>query len=401
MRMDLRMHDLPRSPQPPQASARLALWNLGFRPFYLVAALFAALSVPLWAMQVAGWIPFAYVASAHAHASEMIFGYTLAVFAGFLFTAARNWTGLPTPHGGTLAALVALWLAGRVLAVTPYAVAAAVVDVAFPLAVAAGIAVPLVRSGNRRNYFFVGLLCVLAAIVLVVHLSGLELVPWPEHAALQVGLDVLLFVMAVMGGRVIPMFTQNGVPGTKPRRWRALERVSLAGLLLLVFADVLHAPPAAIGVLCVLLFLAHAARLAGWQPWRTLRTPLVWILHAAYAWIVLHFLLRALAAAGLVPESLALHALTVGGIGGLTLGMMTRTARGHTGRPLEAGRAEIAMFALITAAAALRVLGVLAVPQAYVEWIAGSAACWSAAFACYFVAYAPYLIRPRMDGKPG
>ena len=379
----------------------MALWNLGFRPFYLAAALFAALSVPLWALQATGWLPFAYVRSAQAHGSEMVFGYTLAVVAGFLFTAVRNWTGAPTPQGAPLAGLVALWLAGRVLAASPYDVAAAVVDVAFPLGVAVGIARPLVRAGNRRNYFFVALLVLLAAIVLVIHLSALGVVSWPQRAALQVGLDVILIVMTVMGGRVIPMFTRNGVPGTQPRRWTAVERVALAGLPLLALADAVAAPPAVVAALCVILFVAHAARWAGWQPWRTLRAPLVWILHAAYAWIVLHFLLRALATAGLVPESPALHALTAGGIGGLTLGMMTRTARGHTGRPLVADRADIAMFGLVSVAAALRVIGVLAAPQAYVVWIAASAACWSAAFALYVVAYAPYLASPRVDGKPG
>jgi uncharacterized protein involved in response to NO len=154
---------------PPLAATRWALWNLGFRPFHLAASVFAALSVPLWAAQVAGWLPFAYLGSAHAHASEMIFGYTLAVVAGFLFTAARNWTGLPTPRGARLAALLAVWVAGRVLATTPYGLAAAAVDVAFPVCVAASLAIPLARSRNRRNYFLVALLGLLAASVLLVH----------------------------------------------------------------------------------------------------------------------------------------------------------------------------------------------------------------------------------------
>jgi len=276
-----------------------------------------------------------------------------------------------------------------------------VLDVAFPVAVAASIAVPLVRARNRRNYFFLGLLGLLAASVLVVHLSALNLLAWPEHVTLQVALDLLLFVMVVMSGRVIPMFTRNGVPGTEPRRHPLLERVALGGVPLLLLADAAQASPIVIGSLCALLFAAHAARLAAWQPWRTLRTPLVWILHAAYAWIVVHLLLRALATAGLVPESIALHALTVGGIGGLTLGMMTRTARGHTGRPLRADRTDIAIYVSIMAAALARVPGVLAAPQAYPAWILASAACWTTAFGLYVAAYAPYLLRARVDGKPG
>ncbi|HET7403361.1 MAG TPA: NnrS family protein, partial [Usitatibacter sp.] len=145
----------------PPAPRGWALWNLGFRPFYLVASIFAALSVVLWACEYAGWLPGSYVQTPFRHAHEMLFGYTLAVVAGFLFTAVRNWTSQPTPTGGALMAIVLLWICGRVMMLTPFAVASAVVNAAFPLAVAVGIGRPLVRAGNRRNYFFIAALVVL------------------------------------------------------------------------------------------------------------------------------------------------------------------------------------------------------------------------------------------------
>ncbi len=379
-----------------------ALWNLGFRPFYLLASAFGAAAIAVWAAQLAGWIPAgAYLAGHLWHAHEMIFGYTVAVVAGFLLTAVRNWTGLPTPSGVPLACLAGLWVAGRVLVLMPWPLAAALVNAAFPIGVAVAIAVPMVRSANRRNYFFVALLVFLGMAVLAFHLSLQGRVALPARLGLLAGLDMVLFVMAVMGGRVIPMFTNNGVPGTNARRTLATERLSLGSVLALLAADLAQAPAEVVGAVALVAALAHAARLWLWQPWRTGRTPLVWVLHAAYAWIVVHLALRSLAAFGVVGESLSLHALTVGAIGGLTLGMMTRTARGHTGRSLEADGWETAAFALVMAAALVRVGGGIALPHALVPTATVSAALWSAAFAIYAVRYWPVLTRPRVDGKPG
>lgn len=201
-------------------------------------------------------------------------------------------------------------------------------NAAFPIAVAVALAVPFAKSRNRRNYFFVALLVLLGVAASSMHLSSLGMLAWPERARLQAGLDVVLFIIAVMGDRVIPMFTNNGIPGTRASRRPAVESLALGSVLALLGADLLQAPAGVIAVVAAVAALAHAARLHLWQPWRTLRMPLVWVLHAAYAWVVVHLVLRALAAVGLVAESLATHALTIGVIGGITIGMMTRTARG-------------------------------------------------------------------------
>jgi uncharacterized protein involved in response to NO len=294
-----------------------------------------------------------------------------------------------------------LWIAGRVLVLTPYALAAALANAAFPLAVAIGIGIPLLRSGNRRNYFFIALLVVLSLATLAVHLSFLGVLAWPQFASLQVGLDVVLFIMAVMGGRVIPMFTNNGIPGAKATRHPVVEKLALGGVVALFAADLLQASVTMMAVLALAVAAAHGARLYLWQPWRTWSNPLVWILHAAYAWIVVYLVLRALATLRFVAEPLAVHALTIGAIGGLTIGMMTRTARGHTGRPLTVDGFEVTCYVLVQLAALIRVFGGMLLPSIYLTTVIASAICWSSAFALYAIRYWPMLSRPRLDGKPG
>ena len=383
---------------PPRGNALLAL---GFRPFYLAASAFAALSVLLWIGGYAGIIAPPYGGNPVWHAHEMIYGFAIAVIVGFLFTAGRTWSNRPTPTGALLAAFVALWIAGRILVFTPWTAASAVVNAAFPVAAGVALAVPFVQSRNTRNYFFVGLLFAIGLAELAVHLAVAGVVAWSPRAGLQVGLDVVLFIMVVMGGRVIPMFTNNAIRGADATRRPGLEKVALGSILALVAADALQWPAGAVAAVTGVAALVHASRLALWHPWRTAGTPLVWILHAGYAWIVVHLALRTLAEVGGVAMPLATHALTAGAIGSLTIGMMTRTARGHTGRPLVAGRAEVLCYLLVQAAAIVRVLGPMAAPSHYVATVATSGLCWAAAFATYAVAYWPVLARPRLDGKPG
>ena len=388
-------------PRAPPGAPRMALWELGFRPFFLLASAFAALSIALWALQYTGWLGRPYLAGPLWHAHEMLFGFVLAVITGFLLTAGRNWSNQPTPTGAALAALAGLWITGRVLVLTPFGIAAAVVNIAFPLAAALGLARALVAGGNRRNYFFVGLLVLLAAAAGAVHLDHLGVLALPGFVGIQLGLDVVLFVMAVMAGRVVPMFTNNAIAGAAAGRRPALERLALGSLPVLLLLDVLQVRGALFVAVLSLAAVAHLARWWLWQPWKTLRTPLVWVLHAAYLWIPIHLALRACAELGEVPPSAATHALTVGAIGGLVIGMMTRVARGHTARPLVAGRAEIACYVLVLMAALVRVFVPLVAPAATLGSLLLSAALWSAGFGLYAVTYWPMLSRTRLDGKPG
>lgn len=365
-----------------------ALLALGFRPFYLLAGGYAAVSVAIWALQYAGWLP---GVSLLWHAHEMLFGYAFAVVAGFLLTAVRAWSGQPTPTGAALGGIAALWLCARLLA--PFSLwLAALVDMLFAVALAWGIGKPLVAADNRRNWFFI-------ALVLAIGGASLLFQMYPKMGA-ALGMDVVLLIMAVIAGRVIPGFTNNAVPGAGARRNGSLETAALAALVLLIAADVLDSP-AGSGVLAMAAAVLHGWRLALWSPFRTRGRPILWILHISYGWIVLHLALRGLAAFSLAPPALAVHALTVGAIGGMTLGMMTRTARGHTGRPLSTGRAELAAYALVQAAAVVRVLVPLAVPTAHLAAVSLSALLWSAAFAIFTLTYFPILSRPRLDGRPG
>jgi uncharacterized protein involved in response to NO len=391
----------PLRPKAPPAAAGFALWNLGFRPFYLLASLFSAFSVLFWAAQFSGYLPAAYLQGPVWHGHEMLFGYTIAVIAGFLLTAVRNWTGQPTAAGAPLMALAALWVCGRVLVLTPFSMMAAVANAAFPVAVAVAIGIPLWRSRNVRNYFFIGLLVLVGALILAVHLALQGRFGLSPHLGLQLALDVVLFIMVVMGGRVIPMFTNNGIPGANATRHALVEKSALGFVILLFAADLLQLPQTVIAAIALLGALAHGVRLYFWRPWRTLATPLVWILHAAYAWIVVHFALRGLSALELLGGSHAAHALTVGAIGGLTLGMMTRTARGHTGRILKADGFELSAFLLIQVAAIIRGFGGMASPGLHMASVQLSALLWAAAFGLYAARYWPVLTRPRLDGMPG
>ena len=378
-----------------------ALWQLGFRPFYLLASSFAAVSIGLWALQFAGWLGEPYLNGPLWHAHEMVFGFAPAVIVGFLLTAGRNWANRPTLTGGPLAALAALWVAGRILVLTPFGWAAALVNAAFPLAAAVALAVPFLEARSRRNYFFVGLLALLSVAIAAVHLDQLGVLELPEWVGIQVALDAVLFIVAVMGGRVIPMFTNNGVPGAGASRRPWLEQASLGVLLLLLAADMLQLR-GGVGIFLVVAAAAlHLARWALWKPWRTLGVPLVWVLHLAYLWIPVHFVMRVLAELGWVSPSLATHALTVGAIGGMIIGMMTRTALGHTARPLRAGPWEVACYGLVAMAAVVRVLLPLAAPGLALWAVLFSAALWSAGFGLYAVRYWPILTRQRLDGKPG
>ena len=376
--------------------------RLGFRPFYLGAALFAAIAVPLWVALYLGQLPLALtVPPLLWHAHEMVFGFAVAVIIGFLLTAGKAWTGLGTPRGAYLGALAALWVAARVAAVVaPYPVYAALDLLLLPL-VAGVLLNVLLRAGNRRNLPLVGILVLLSVANLLFHLSMLEFVALSPLAPLHAGLALIVMIECVMGGRVIPAFTMSATPGLKIVVRPALEKAAL-GFTALALALWVVAPP---GVVTALLLVA-AALLQGlrqwhWKPWVTRTRPILWILHAAYAWLAVGLLLLALAQMGWVGVSAGIHALAVGTTGGLIIGMVTRTARGHTGRPLQVSKAEVSAYALVMAAATLRVLVPIAAPTWLVPSLVLAAAAWCAAFVIYLFVYAPWLVQTRLDGKDG
>jgi uncharacterized protein involved in response to NO len=373
--------------------------RLGFRPFYLAAALAAVAAMALWPAVFMGRVrPASGLAPTLWHAHEMIFGVMMAVVTGFLFTAGKTWTGLATPRGPALGALVALWLAGRCAGLLAPAWAFALLDGAFLPIVAAVFVRLLARAGQWRNAGVALVLSVLAAADLAFQAAVLAGAMVDAMRALQAALGLLLLLESLIGGRVIPAFTRSANPGVRLREQRALDRVAIASSALGLGLWLLELPGAA--PVLALAAASQAARLLGWKPWVARRRPILWILHLAYGWIPVGLALLALAAAGAVARSAGVHALAVGATGGLVLGMITRTARGHTGRLLQASRTEVAAYAALMLAAILRVTAAL-VPSCFTPLVCSAGVAWIAAFALYLVRFAPWLVAPRVDGKDG
>jgi uncharacterized protein involved in response to NO len=383
------------------ASKRFALFDLGFRPFYLLAALLATLNVPVWVAQWHGVVPQAgQLAGMAWHAHEMVFGFAAAVITGFLFTAVRNWTGLPTPTGRSLGVLAALWVAGRVAMLTGPGLLAAIVDGAFLPLVALSLWFPLKRSGNR-NLFFVGLLLLFAVANLLFHLSQLGVMSLAPTAPAQGALFLVVIIVSVMSGRVTPSFTQNAIRSARIRRVKGLDTAAIGALAATLVAQLSGAPAWLLAPLALVAAALHAVRLALWDPLATMRSPILWILHVSYAWIPVGLLLLALSALDVgVAPALFIHALGAGAVSGTIIGMITRTARGHSGRPLQVGRAETMAYVLLHVGAAIRVFGPLAAPAHYGVLLVVAGAAWSTAFLIYLIVYWPMLAWSRGDGSP-
>lgn len=378
------------------------LFRLGFRPFYLGAAAYGMLAVPLWVAMLLGQVPLnPTVSPVLWHAHEMLFGFAAAVIVGFLLTAGKAWTGLGTPRGAPLAALALLWLAARLAALlAPYAVYA-VLDVLLLPLVAAILVELLLRARSRRN-LPLGLVLVLLALAnLAFHGAVLGVLDIPPVRALHAGLALVVMIECVIAGRVIPAFTMSALPGLKLQVPRRLEAAALASTAVALALWVLAPQGPVTAVAFIGAAALHGLRLWQWRPLRTRVRPILWVLHLAYAWLPIGFVLLALAQMGAIGLSAGVHALAVGATGGLIIGMITRTARGHTGRPLRASRLEVAAYGLVTGAAVLRVAMPLVLPQQRTLWLIVAAMAWSAAFGLYLVVFTPWLVMTRLDGKDG
>jgi uncharacterized protein involved in response to NO len=393
-----------QSPAPRPVVTGWAPLALGFRPFFLLAALAAVTLMTLW---LAIWhgllaLPAHYDPLAW-HSHEMLFGYAAAVIAGFLLTAVRNWTGVPTWTGSRLGLLAAVWLAARVtpwLPGVPPALPIAL-DVAFLPLVALSLVRPLWQGQNPVNRVFLLLLGVMALVCLQSHLQMLGMLDALGDAR-RVMLDLVLLVIVLVAGRVLPFFTRNVIPGFEPVRRGWVEAAAIALIAAVTLAELVALLPAALSATLWLAFAAvQFVRLAGWFDRRVLRIPVLWILHAGYAWLAVGAALNGVALLGLFPPSAAVHALTIGVVGVFTLGMMARVARGHTGRPINVAPSTTLAFVLVNLAVALRVFGPAWFGAHYALWIDLSAGLWVLAFALFAWRYVPLLLRPRVDGRPG
>ena len=386
------------------AQRGFALWALGFRPFYLGGALFAAAAMLAWLAELDGHpLPsfHPYLPGVLWHAHEMVYGFAAAILAGFLLTAVRAWTGVTAAKGRSLAALWLLWLAGRLAIAYCSPWLAIAVDIAFLPVCAVILLRVLVRVNNRHNIFLPIAIALLAATNLAFHWSALTGNIESALRSLYVAVGFLVVFVTIIGGRIIPSFTVNAVPGHTVRSWPFVES-TIAPLTLLPFLlDGFGVAGPVTALAAVVAACLHALRIAGWRPLRVGPRPILAILHIAYAWIVPGFVMLAVASLGVIVHSLAIHAFTVGVIGGAIIAMITRTARGHTGRSLVAGPPDIVCYALIVVAAIVRAAVPALAPQQTLAAIDLSGACWITAFGLYFAGYVGWLTKPRLDGKEG
>lgn len=375
-----------------RAYAGPALFSFGFRPFFLFGSAWAALIVPLWLGAFVHGGPQAFTRDWHIH--EMLFGFLAAVIAGFLTTAIPNWTGRMPVIGAPLGGLFGLWVAGRLAMLFPGAVSYAV-DSLFLIAFAAVVWREVLAGRNWRNLPVCLLISVFALANVAFHLTragGLA-------AGERIGLAAATVLITLIGGRIIPSFTRNWLTArSAPALPAPTGRLDQGCLALTAAAAgswaILPDHPLA-GAALVAAGLANLLRLARWRGWATWREPLVAILHLGYSWLgVALVLIGASVLDPDVPRTAGIHALTAGAIGVMTLAVMTRASRGHTGRVLAADRATLAIYLAINLAAASRVTAAF-LPPHHVALLTASAVLWSLAFGGFAAAYGRMLLTPR------
>ncbi|MDT0634333.1 NnrS family protein [Spectribacter hydrogenoxidans] len=380
-----------------------------FRPFFLATAIYAAATIFAWIGHLfTGWpIPLG-ENPVRWHAHEMLFGFLPAAITGFLLTAMTNWTGaLPLRDRGLLA-LVMLWLAGRVAmwcAGWWPAWSVAAIDIAYLPVLALYAGGVLLRYGNRRNLFLVGVLGLFALANVLFHLQSLDVV---ESTVLgeRMAMNLITLLMVVIAGRITPAFTGNwlsmhGLDPTVVQTVPALDRAAIAATALMIPIDFAVGPVLTGSLMALLACALNGARLVLWGGWHIRHEPLLWILHLGYAWIVLALLLKGLQpfTAG-IPPTAWLHAIGAGAAGTLIMGVMTRVSLGHTGRCLALPRFGVTMYVAVLAAGTLRVAAAIGAID-YRAGLTASAVAWIAAFALFAAVYWPILSRPRADGRPG
>jgi uncharacterized protein involved in response to NO len=386
------------------------LLRLGFRAFFLSGTIFSVFAITLWLLMYKGTISLSPLGGGYWwHIHEMIFGFGGAIIAGFLLTAVQNWTGVRGAQGKTLLALFLLWLAGRIFLVIPELLGSrlsSLIDLLFLPTVAYVLAKPIMAIKQYRNLFFVPLLALFTIANLEMHLAIHYPTTFNSVYSGYAGVMLVTFLMSVMAGRVVPMFTSNGTKTAKaiPLPW--LDKAANGSLAIAMFSLLLQPivgfSALFFGVLLIIASLFQTMRWVRWRPWITLQVPLLWSIHSAMKFIC--FGLFVLGASYLIPEvpsNHVWHLLTVGGIGGLILAMISRVSLGHTGRPLTPPKSMTIAYVLISLAALVRAFGPWAVPEKTLLFIDISGGFWLIAFVIFIIGYGPMLINARKDGRPG
>lgn len=392
-------------------SNRLSVFlSYGFRPFFLFGPAYAAVAMIAWmawiGIHAAGgqiismstdFPPFRW------HAHEMLFGYGLAIITGFFLTAVPSWTASKPISGKPLGALVLLWLAGRVViwfsaSLPPVVVAS--VDMAYIPFLMVLVFPKLMARKTPRNLIFLPILAALFVANTLVHLERMDV----EWASMETGhwlaLDILLMMIVIIGGRIIPAFTTNTLrklgEDNFPVSDAITDKLAILSIIALAVADVADFNDTVTGWLALFAAVINAWRLSRWRGLKVLNVPIMWIVHLGYLWLVIGLALRAAALLnGFMNEATAAHALTVGCIGSMTIGVLTRASLGHTGREIKAPGAMVLAYLLISVAAASRIIGPAWLPQFYNESMIISGISWSIAFLIIATINWPILTKPR------
>lgn len=377
-----------------------ALFSFGFRPFFLLASIWAALAMPLWILPMLGvGDGLGIVLTRDWHVHEMLFGYTGAVIVGYMTIAGANWTGHYPVAGRPIVLLVALWIAGRaaMLAYRALGPMAAFIDAAFLIVFALALWREQVAASNWRSLAP----CIVITLLAIANVCFHARMIAPELGAVSERMTVglITFLIALMGGRLVPSFTRNWMAQRKikpdPAPYGRFDQAALGVAAVGLASWVLQPFAPLSGALLIAAGAGLLVRLLRWRGWIAVRDGMVFILHLAYFWcaIGLALLGASILLPADVPETAAIHALTTGAIGVMTLAVMTRTSCSHTGRERRADAATLVIYALANAAAMIRVLAPFAI-AIHLELLALSTACWSLAFGLFALAYGPMLIGP-------
>lgn len=394
-------------PDVSSASRNTALLNLGFRPFFTVATVFSVVAVLIWlGVYVLDWPwPQQQLSPLVWHAHEMVFGYAMAVIAGFLLTAVKNWTGVQTLRGLPLLLLVVAWLAGRVLLLAGSHVPlywAAMADCAFGVGLVLALACPIFKVRQWKQLGILSKIVLLLCSNLLFYAGLLGYYPDGVQIGLYSGVYLVMALIFVMARRVLPFFIENGMghPVTLTNRaW--LDITSLLLFVVFWLADVLQPDSLLVAVLAGALFFLHVLRLTGWYVSGIFKVPLLAVLYLGYGWLVVGFALKAAVFVTGISPFIALHAFTYGGIGLFTLGMMARVTLGHTGRSLKAPPVVAQVISIMLIGTLVRVLLPLLDAGHYTLWIGISQVLWMLSFTLLLLVYLPMWLRPRVDGQPG
>lgn len=391
-----------------KALQKNALFNLGFRPFFLGASVFSIVSLTFWMVIYSGYAQMRLtpVSSAQWHAHEMLFGYAFAIIAGFLLTAVKNWTGIQTLHGKRLVALFILWGSARcVMLITPNLfTVAAILDIAFNLALAYAVAAPIIKVKQWRQLGILAKIAILTLANAAFYAQALGQLADGARIGIVVGLYLTISLILVISRRVVPMFIERGVKEKivlKQLKWLDISIMLL--LVILLFNELATQNAAASIVAGVLLFLANGYRLFNWHTAGIWKAPLLWSLYCGLWLINLGFLLLALSyLTDSVSMILAMHAWAIGGIGLVTLAMMARVSLGHTGRSIhEPPNTLPYVFRFMIAGTLLRAVLPIFASEYYFAWVVAAYICWVIGFTLLIVQYFAIWIKPRVDGAFG